>query len=145
VTDLTRHKAHLVMAAIRVISHREERPPRPAEVAELLDASEASVRLDLAILQDLGAVALITSAYADHVEIRDYLKVEELPEEVADDIKADLADFDRRKQEEAEKMANLFAEKDHEKKQAERIDKMNQELSDFKKRKPINPFGDDDA
>ncbi len=143
-TEMTKQQAHLMVAAVRVAAHLHERSPKPSEIAGLLKVSESTVRLELITLQDLGIVVLVTSAYDDHVEIRDYSKLEELPDEVADSMTEDLADFDRRKQEEAEMMANLFAEKDHEKKHSERIDKMDQELSDFKNRKPINPFGDDE-
>ena len=68
--------------------------------------------------------------------------VEELPAEGGPAISEDLREFDRRKSEEAEKMSKLFESGEHEKKQQEKMDRMGEDLKDFKKRKPINPFGD---
>ncbi len=136
--------AHLIVAAIRVLSHREGRAPRPDEVAELLGLPPAVLRISLAALQDLGIVALVESAFDNHVEIRDHLRIEELAAETAEgDLSEDLADFDRRKQEEAEKMSRLFSEGDHERQKADRLRKMDDELQDFRQQKPPNPFGDD--
>jgi len=143
VSKPNRDEGHLLVAAIRVLGHREGRAPTPEELAELLDLPGAAVRLQLAALQDLGAVVLVESAFAVHAEVRDHTRLEELAPPEESDISADLADFDRRKQEEAERMAHLFDEKDHERRRAERHDAMDRDLKDFRKRKPHNPFEDD--
>jgi hypothetical protein len=141
-TTLDRRDAHLVLAAIRVLSHRLGRSPRPDEAAELLELPEASVRLRAVALQDLGAVTLVESAFETHLEIRDHLKVEELPEESAEDLAGDLADFDRRKQEEAEKMARLFEDGTFADEKRRKLDQMDEDFRSLPK-KPRNPFGDD--
>jgi len=140
---LTRNEAHLMVAAIRVLDHREQRPPTPLEIADLLERSESAVRLDLNTLADLGIVLLVESAYENHAEVKNYLLVEELDLEAGPQISDDLAAFDREKEEEAERMANLFESGEHEKIRQDRHDRMDQELDDFKNRKPINPFGED--
>ena len=142
-THMTRNEGHLIVAAIRVLVHREGRPPEPQEVAELLDLPEASVRLQVAQLAELGSVILVESAYATHLEIADVLLLEDLPAEEAAAITSDLADFDRRKQAEAEKMARMFEDGEHDKRRAEKHDKMGKELFEFKQQKKPNPFGDD--
>ncbi len=140
---LTRNEAHLMVAAIRVLDHREQRPPTPLEIADLLERSESAVRLDLNTLADLGIVLLVESAYENHAEVKNYLLVEELDLEAGPQISDDLAAFDREKEEEAERMANLFESGEHEKIRRDRHDRMDQELNDFKNKKPINPFGED--
>ena len=40
-------------------------------------------------------------------------------------------------------MERLFTEGDHKQKQAKRLQKMDEELKKFKKKKPPNPFGED--
>ncbi len=140
---LTRNEAHLMVAAIRVLDHREQRPPTPLEIADLLERSESAVRLDLNTLADLRIVLLVESAYEIHAEVKNYLLVEELDLEAGPQISDDLAAFDREKEEEAERMANLFESGEHEKIRQDRHDRMDQELDDFKNRKPINPFGED--
>jgi hypothetical protein len=139
--NLDRRDAQLILAAIRVLNHRHGRPSRPDEIAELLELPEATVRLRAITLQELGAVILVESAYETHLEIGDHLKVEDL-EEVADDALAeDLADFDRRKQEEAEKLARLFEDGTFAEQKKEKLARMDADLKALP-RKPRNPFGD---
>jgi hypothetical protein len=141
--DLNRSEAHLLLAGIRVLSNRLDRPPSPEELADLLDQSPSPIRLQLTFLEDRGAVALVKSAFETHVEIRDHLEVEKLPKESGPEITADLEEFDRRKKEEADKMAHLFDSGEHEEEQKRKIDQMGKDLDDFRNRKPVNPFGDD--
>jgi hypothetical protein len=141
--DLNRGEAHLLLAGIRVLSHLEGRPPTPEELAELLQLPDSSVRLQLAFLEDRGAVALVKSAFETHCEIRDHFQVEELPTESGPEISRDLEDFDRRKKEEAERMANLFDSGEHQDQQRRKLDKMGRDLESFRKKKPRNPFGDE--
>jgi len=140
---IDRNDAHLLIAAVRVLAHREGRSPRPDEVAELLGLPEAAIRLQTAALQEIGAVTLVESAFEQHLEIRDHLAVEELAAGSGPELSADLADFDRRKQEEAEKMARLFDDgtfRDH---HEQKLRKMDEDLRAFHRKKPENPFGDD--
>jgi hypothetical protein len=143
VINLDRRDAHLILAAIRVLAHRHQRPPRPDEVAELLDWPEATVRLLASRLQELGVAILVESAFATHLEIRDYLEVEKLPEAREEALAEDLADFDRRKQAEAEKMARLFDDGTFQKERQAKLERMDAALRD-RPRKPRNPFEDAD-
>ena len=141
--NMTRHEAHLLLAAIRVQSHLKERSPTPEEVADLLDLSESSVRLQLVFLQDLGAVDLVDSAFATHAEIRDHLQVENLGESAGPALSEDLKEFDRRKQEESERMAHLFDSGESEQERQDKLGRMDEELKEFRRQKPPNPFGND--
>lgn len=143
-SDLDRHEAHLLLAAIRVLGHQHERPPRPDEVADLLSWPEATVRLRASSLQDIGAVRLVESAYATHLEIGDHLRVETLPEAPVEALAEDLADFDRRKQAEAQRMARLFDDGTFARERQEKLERMDAGLRQ-RPAKPRNPFGDDPA
>jgi len=68
-TRLNKKEAHLVIAAIRILENRDKMPPTPGDMADLLNVSESSVRLQLNILSDLGIVCLVESAFEVHVEI----------------------------------------------------------------------------
>lgn len=142
-SQLDRRDAHLILAAIRVLGHRHQRSPRPEEVAELLEWPEATVRLVAVRLQDLGAVTLVESAFETHLEIRDHRLVDDLEEEEPEALAADLAAFDRRKQDESDKMARLFDDGTFQKERQSRLDRMDAELRE-RPRKPRNPFGEDD-
>jgi hypothetical protein len=141
---MNQSEAHLIVAGIRVFGHLHQRAPRPEELAEFLQIPPAMLRMQLSQLEEAQIVRVVTSAFDVHVEIGDHRLVEELAAETdGGDLTEDLADFDRRKQEEAARMERLFAEGDHQKKQAERLGKMEEELRQFGKKKPKNPFGDD--
>ncbi|MBU8871910.1 MAG: hypothetical protein KOO60_13670 [Gemmatimonadales bacterium] len=142
-TKMTRNEAHLILAGIRVLSHLKSIPPTPEDVAELLEQPSTLVRLQLVFLSELGAVALVESAYQTHTEIRDYLAVEGLSDVSGPKISEDLRAFDERKKAEAEKMANLFESGESEVARQEKHDLMGRELEDFKKKRPANPFGDE--
>lgn len=139
--ELDRNTAHLVLAAIRVLSHRLQRSPRPDEVAELLEWPETTVRLHAAQLQDLGAAVLVESAYEVHLEVRDHRLVDDLEDERSEALADDLADFDRRKQEEADKMARLFEDGTFQDERRKKLDQMSDDLMS-RPEKPRNPFGD---
>jgi len=129
VKKMTRSEAQLILAAIRVLGHLHQRPPTPAEIADLIQEPESSV--------------LVDSAYETHVEIKDHSLVEQLDEDDGPAISEDLAAFDRMKEEEAEKMAHLFDSGEHEDLRQKKLADMDDELKQFRKEKPANPFGDD--
>lgn len=142
-TKMTRDEAHVVLAGIRVLSFLKNIPPTPEDLAELLEKSSTLIRLQLTFLKELGAVALVESAYQTHVEIRDHLAVEALDNDSGPEISEDLRAFDERKKAEAEKMAQLFESGANQKSREQKHDQMDKELRDFKKNRPVNPFGED--
>jgi len=85
----------------------------------------------------------VDSAYETHAEIRDYNLVESLDVDDGPAISDDLAAFDKMKEEEAEKLGHLFDSGEHEEKRQKKLADMDDELANFRKEKPANPFGDD--
>jgi NH3-dependent NAD+ synthetase len=142
-SKLTRTEAHLMLAAIRVLDHLHQRPPTPAEIAGLLEEDEATVRLQLAQLHDLGAAVLVESAFETHAEIKDHRLVEGLTDREGPAISEDLAEFDRMKEDEARRMEHLFDSGEHEEKRKRKLEEMESELGKFRREKPANPFGED--
>ncbi|HPF35896.1 MAG TPA: hypothetical protein P5571_09875 [Candidatus Krumholzibacteria bacterium] len=142
---ITREEGHLLVAAVRILSHLRGSPPTVEAVAELLRWAPESVRMKTVLLHELGALALVDSAYDHHLEVRDHARLETLTPE-ADHTGMDeaLADFDRRKEEEQRRMSQLFGDGDHERRRRERIQAMEDGLFGGKPKKPRNPFGDDD-
>lgn len=142
-TRLNRHDAHLLMAGIRVLTHLKGMAPTPDALADLLELPATLVRLQLGALSELGAVALVDSAYETHAEVRDYPRIEELEEGEGPAISEDLRAFDERKRAENEKMAHLFDSGESERQRQQKHDRMGDELRGFRKNKPKNPFGED--
>lgn len=143
-STVDRPTAHLVLAAIRVLAHCNQRSPKPEDVAELLGFPAATIRVYVTQLQELGAVVLVDSAFETHLEIRDHRCVEELVDAPVEALAKDLEDFDRRKQAEAEQMARLFEDGTFAQERQDKLDQMGAELRRMPS-KPRNPFGDDDG
>ena len=141
-TRLTRDEAHLLLAAIRVMGHLLERSPTPGEIADLLRMSPSAVGLQLSVLQDLGAVAMVQTAFETHAEVRDPALVEQLPQQAGPAISEDLRAFDKRKQEEADRMSHLFDSGEHDRQRRQKLQAMDKELQDFHRKKPGNTFGE---
>lgn len=139
-STVSRKEGHIVLAGIRVLEHLNGRSPTPEQLAGLLEMDASSVRLQLNRLADLEVVSLVQSAYETHVEIRDHRRVDELPEEEGPAISEDLKEFDQKKKAEAERMAQLFDSGEHEQKRQEKLKQMTEDLKDFERRKPKNPF-----
>ena len=143
--DVSRKDAHLIVAAVRVLSHKHKTSPTPEDVAGLLEWAPEILRLKALALVELGALTQVTSAYANHLEVGDHTRVESLDDvDSADAMDAALAEFDVKKREEAEKMSRLFEEGDHEKRRRARMEEMEGGLFSRDLDKPANPFGDDD-
>lgn len=140
---LARNEGHLFVAGVRVLAHRLGRGPTPEELADLLALPESQVRLQASALEELGAVALVSSAFETHLELRDHLRLEHLDESAGPAIGDALRDFDERKREEAEKMARLFDTGEAEQQRQEQLRKMDEDLRDFRRKRPRNPFGED--
>ncbi len=143
-SKVTREDGHLVVAAIRVLSHKLNGPPTPEQTAELLGLAPETVRLRILALQEAGIVTLVTSAYESHLEVRDHTLLDELESDTQQAAMDEaLAEFDQHKQEEAERMSKLFSEGEHESRRRDKFKDMDKGLQDFERKKPRNPFGDD--
>jgi hypothetical protein len=143
--EVSRRDGHLIVSAVRVLAHKRGTLPTPEEVAELLEWAPEILRLKAMALVELGALRQVVSAYENHLEVGDLAVVERLDEiDSADAMDAALADFEVRKREEAEKMSRLFEGGDLERRRQEKMKGMEEGLFKTDRKKPVNPFGDDD-
>jgi DNA-binding MarR family transcriptional regulator len=84
-------EAQIVMAAIRLFYHREQRPPRIKELAELSNLSIETVYHLCNRLEKVGAIDRVRSAFEDGVFLKDHLRAEELREDQGSpDIQEDV-------------------------------------------------------
>ena len=140
---MTQDEARLLLAGIRVLTHRLERGPTPEELADLLDMADSQVRIQLTILADLGIAALVTSAFETHAEVRDESLVVQLAEAEGPAISEDLKAFDEKKRAESERMSQLFESGAQDALRDDKHRRMDEDLQDIRGRKPRNPFGED--
>jgi hypothetical protein len=134
VTERTRpdrEQAHLIVAAVRVLSHRETRPPSSEEVAELLELSPELTRVIVRQLVELGALSEVADAYAARLEVADHQKIEELEVGGGAALKDEMKSFSSRRREKQEELKSKFAE-DLQGKQKQRFSKLEEDLKKFR-------------
>ena len=72
---------HLVVAAIRVLTHRHDGPPSLEAVTEALKFSSEQASLICSKLHELGIIELLEGGFGTRLFVRDYAKLEDLPDE----------------------------------------------------------------
>ena len=115
-------KAHLVVAAIRVLTHQHATPPSVGAVCETLKFSvEEGLRL-CRRLQDKGILQIMEGAFGTRLEVLNHLEIENIPRDDSEDrlqqaldqfrsnrnqLDKKVADF---KSQQQKKQKDLFAE-----------------------------------
>lgn len=109
--------AHLFVAAVRVLTHREQTPPDIDQVADLLGLSKERAGFLCRRLEEIGAVEAVPGAYGLRLFVRDHLKLEDLPKEDAPDrLRDELSKFKAEQQKTASRIATLQADQKKKKK-----------------------------
>ena len=135
---------HLIVAAIRVISHRESRPPTLEGIGTLLGFSPEFVGQVIRGLEEKNIVRPVESAFDDRFEIVEHINLEELPREMkTPGMEQDIEDFEKRFREKQEKLENLFESDEIDEKKKEKMKSMEDELKSFKKKPIESPFFED--
>jgi hypothetical protein len=134
VTERTRpdrEQAHLVVAAVRVLSHKEARPPSSEEVAKLLDMSPELTRVVIRHIVEFGILSEVADAYEVRLEVADHQKLEELEAGGGTAMKDEMKSFSNQRREKQEKLKKQFAE-DLEGKHKKRFSKLEEDLKNFR-------------
>ena len=119
--------AHLFVAAVRVLTHKEQTPPDLDQVCDLLGFSKERGGFICRRLEDIGALEAVSGAYGLRLFVRDHLKIEELPREDAPDrLKEELSKFQEAQKTAASRIATLQA--DQKKKKQSLFDEIEKKL-----------------
>jgi len=120
-TDLYSN-AHLVVAAIRVLTHQNSAPPSIDTVCQALSFSLEQGNFICNKLAETEVIEIVEGAYGTRLFIKDHLKIEDIPKgDQVSSLEDDLKKFqDSRKDftkkiesfqtKQAKKQKNLFAE-----------------------------------
>ena len=126
-----RAQGHLIVAAIRVLAHRETRPPNVEEIAELVLTPPELVRVAVRQLVELGVLTEVADAYDARLEVADYGVLEELAEGEGVAIRDELRTFSQKQREKQEGFAKQF-EEDIASKQKAKFSKLEEDLKKFR-------------
>jgi len=116
------YNAHLVVAAIRIYTHKNSKHPSMNEICDTLSFSLEQGNLICKKLKELGVIDVVEGAFENHLFIKDHLKIEEIPRDKKEDkfedalkkFKDSKKDFSKKiesfQAKQAEKQKALFAE-----------------------------------
>ena len=115
-------KAHLVVAAIRILGHQANVSSSIEKVCQMISFSLEHGNLICKKLDELGIIELVEGAYGTRLFVKNHLKIEEIPrgegesklEEELKKFQSSKKDLSKKiellKAKHAEKQKNLFAE-----------------------------------
>ncbi len=134
----TYHEGHLIVAAIRVLKHRQGgRPPTVEEVAGHVGLSREWIGVMAAALARAGVLDELTGPFETRIDIRDHLVLETLPRaDATAGVDEELREFSAKKREEEEGLRKLFASGEALKKQESKMGRL---ADDLKRYKPKGP------
>ncbi|MBU1701814.1 MAG: hypothetical protein KJ927_00950 [Candidatus Eisenbacteria bacterium] len=145
-TILSYEKGHLIMAAVRILSHKNQKAPTAGDLVELTDIPVELVTMLLHELSEREILQPIESPFDVRYEIGDYLKLEELQkEDESPKLREEVDKFQEKFRERQEAMEQLFGDPEREKTRQKKLSKLEEELRNFKKEgRAPHPFAEDD-
>jgi hypothetical protein len=114
--------AHLVVAAIRILTHQNSTPPSMDQVCRILSFSPEQGNFICKKLKDTGVVDVVEGGFGTRLFIKNHLKIEEIPKaKKGDTLENSLKAFQNSRKdftqkiesfqaEQAKKQKDLFAE-----------------------------------
>ena len=129
----SREDGHLIVAAIRVLSHNATKPPTPEDIAALLGLAPEFARNLVVVLGDEGILRVVVNPFETRAEVGDYTKLEDLPtESSAPTIKDEIEDFVKRRQEAVDETGKMLNMDDIKKKRREKLSRLEEEMKRMK-------------
>lgn len=74
-------QGHLFVAALRILFHKNKRPPSVKEISDLLDIAPEMGHYLCNRLAKLDVVEVVGVAFEERIYLKDHLRLEELPRE----------------------------------------------------------------
>lgn len=114
--------AHLIVAAIRILEHRNSSPPSVENVCDTLSVSLEQGNLLFRKLEELEIIEVVEGPYGTRLFVRNHVMIEEIPKDSKKSgIEEEIKQFQNTKKDytkkiesfqakQAEKQKNLFAE-----------------------------------
>lgn len=109
--------AHLFVAAVRLLTHKDQSPPDIDQVCDMLSLSQERGGFICRRLEEIGALEAVKSAYGLRLFVRDHLKMEDIPKEGGPDrLQDELHKFKAAQKDVASRIKTMQAEQKEKKK-----------------------------
>jgi hypothetical protein len=124
---------HLVVAAVRVLSHNADKPPTPEDIAKLLELAPDFVRNLVIGLGDEGILKVVENPFEIRAEVKNHIKLEDLPREAqGPSIQDELDEFVKKKKKEVEDTERMFSLDEIEKRKQDKMSRLDDEMKKMK-------------
>jgi hypothetical protein len=108
--------AHLFVAAVRVLDHRDGAPPSLEAVCRLLDYSDEKGSYLLNRFLEQGVVDTVKSGFNDRIIVGNHLAIEDLPRDTEESrLEQELKKFKKGRDAMEEKVASIKAQQEQKK------------------------------
>jgi DNA-binding Lrp family transcriptional regulator len=126
-------EGHLLVAAVRVLMHREGRSPTPDEAAALLGLSPEKVHILVHELRKRGVLKALEGPFDLRLDVGDVAPLEELPKgQTGPAIASELEQFHSEQAEKKKEMERMFRGGEADKRRQDRVAKLEAEFNKFK-------------
>jgi hypothetical protein len=131
-------EGHLVVAAVRVLSHQQSgRPPTVEEISQLLGISREWAGVLVSGLERAKVVRTLTGPFETRVEVSRHQNLEDLPRgDSTAGVDEELKEFEAQKRKEEEKLRKLFSTGEALKDQKKKLGDLADELKRYKPKPP---------
>ncbi|MCC7141073.1 MAG: hypothetical protein IT349_03130 [Candidatus Eisenbacteria bacterium] len=126
-------ESHLVVAAVRLLQHRNGHLPTPEEVAGMLTFPQEKVFVLIRGLKERAILRVLESPFETRVDILDPVPLEALPRGVPEpEMKGELDEFYEREREKKAEMDRMFRGGEVDRRKQDRVKKLEEEFRKFK-------------
>lgn len=126
-------ESHLLVAAVRVLAHREGRSPTPDEVAAFIQLVPEKVNILVHELRKRGILKALEGPFEMRLDPGDPAPLESLPRGgTGPSIQGELEEFHSQLHEKKKEMERMFRGGEADRRRKERVAKLEQEFSKFK-------------
>ena len=131
---------HLLVAAIRVLTHKNGRPPTVEECADLVGFSREVAHALVRRLEAYGAVRAVETPFEARVVIESHAALEAIPRDAAGpSVASEFESFRERTKEKQKELDKLFGEGSLEKKKQERVSSLEEQFKKFRATRQYRP------
>ncbi len=104
--------AHLIVASIRVLNHRNLAPPSIENVSEALSLSSEKSNFLCKKLKAMGIIDIVEGAFGTRLFVQDHLKIENIPKDIKEDkFEEELKRFKNSRKNFSKKIESIQAQK----------------------------------
>ncbi len=134
---------HLLVAAVRVLTHREGRPPSVEEAAALIGLSREVGHHLVRRLAALGIVRLVETPFEARLIVEDHTRLEQVPRGPSGPpIASEFETFRAKHDEKQRALDRLFGEGVMDKKRKDRVTNLEEQFKKFRESRRYRPTGE---